>query len=152
MKPICAFVVFLLITAACKPEETVVPAEPEQLAGDWKLIEPVSTYQISLRLAQDTATLSVIPFGFRLSGESSINCYSGVFSYNAGNLMDARSQVAISRFGSTQRGGSSEAMQFEQVYFTHLRAANRYDLTDQNHLRLYYGGAQPGVLVYNRMN
>jgi hypothetical protein len=41
-------------------------------------------------------------------------------------------------------------MRFETDYFNHLAAVNKAELAGNDRLRLSYGGAVPGVLVYKR--
>lgn len=143
------FAIGLMSFSGCEREnESVIPPDATKLIGDWKLIEPASTYNVTLTFATDSA--SNFPFTLRLSGESSVNYYFGEFQYNAGGLADPRSQVVIDNIGSTKRGGPAEALQFEQTYYNNLKAVNRYELTTDDRLRLYYGGERSGVLVYQR--
>ncbi|GAB3546726.1 META domain-containing protein [Spirosoma fluminis] len=140
----------LMSLSGCERTEDASPksASPDQLPGTWYLIEPQSPYRVRLTLEKDS--VSTMPFSLRISGEASVNLYFGVMNYNAGGLADPSSQIAIRELGATLRGGSSEAMQFEQAYFAALKSANRYELTGQNRLRLHYGGEQTGILVYER--
>ena len=151
MKTLLLMAVAVFTLGGCQPDETTVPAQPEQLVGEWQLVEPASPYQVTLKLGQDSA--SAFPFTYRLSGECAVNLYYGAFRYNnSGGLINPESRVGIFDLSATKRSGTPEAMQFEQIYFAGLRAVNRYELTNRNRLRLYYEGAQSGVLVYKKIN
>ncbi|GAB3501563.1 hypothetical protein GCM10027341_28530 [Spirosoma knui] len=152
MKTLFLFCIAALLMSfsGCERTDDVSPksASPDQLLGTWYLSEPQSPYRIRLTIEEDSA--STMPFSLRISGESSVNLYFGVMNYNAGGLSDPSSQIAVRELGATMRGGSSEAMQFEQTYFTTLKKVSRYELAGQNRLRLHYGGEQTGMLVYER--
>ncbi|MFD2573987.1 META domain-containing protein [Spirosoma soli] len=137
----------LLYSFSCERNEEVVPADTQQLVGSWKLLEP-GAFNVTLVVEPVVQTWERLPDkAFNLSGESAVNIYSSRISYEA---PDQRT-ISIAPIISTKRGGPSEAMQFEQLYFANLMAVNRYELTGSNQLRLYYGGDQPGVLVYEKI-
>ncbi|MBD2752182.1 META domain-containing protein [Spirosoma validum] len=132
--------------SGCEREKPVepTPTSVQDLVGTWTLVEP-NAYKVTLvidPIPQTTQLPSPLPT-FNLSGESAVNQYNSVLTYQASN----QSQIAISPIGSTKKAGPSEAMQFEQTYYTNLKAVNRYELTNQNRLRFYYDG---GVLVYEK--
>lgn len=144
------FVAITLILGACRPDETIAPASAEQLAGEWRLVEPASSVGVTLRLTRQMplATEFTAAIRFQVDGQSTVNRYlSGLAISNA----TSRS-VSVEPINSTKMAGAPEAMQFEQTYFANLKNVNRYELTNTNRLRLYYEGAKPGVLVYEKIN
>ncbi len=136
-------VVALLLCIGCNREETVKPANAQALLEAWKLIEP-SAYKVTLVIEPGAQTLQLpsVP-RFNLSGESSVNQYKSSFSYQA----PAQPEIIVTSISTTEKAGSTEAMQFEQTYYANLRAVNRFELTDKNQLRFYYPS---GVLVYEK--
>lgn len=149
MKPIFVLVAFLLLSAStCQPGETVIsPVDVEQIAGSWKLIKPLG-YDVTLVIERGFQTWEREPDKvFKLSGKSSVNLYTSSLSYE--NRNDSR--VTVGTIGSTKMAGPPEAMQFEQSYYTSLQAVTRYELTNQNRLRLYYGTSESGVLEYEKI-
>lgn len=131
--------------SSCEREKPVEPSptKAQELIGTWTLVEP-NTYKVTLVIDPTAQTMQLpsLPT-FNLSGESAVNQYNSVLTYQASDP----SQIAISPIGSTKRAGSTEAMQFEQTYYTNLKAVNRYKLINQNRLTFYYDG---GVLVYQK--
>jgi len=141
---IAFFCVFLL--AQCSREKREVAPGVAKLVGTWQLVEPDSSYAVTLALALNTANPPNDIVHFIGSGKSSINTYSAFLSAAADGLM------VVTNVSSTKIGGSPEASQFEQTYFNNLRIVVRYELLTDNRLRLYHGGNKPGVLVYKRIN
>lgn len=148
MKPYLVAMVLLLFNA-CQPGEEVIEADSSQLAGSWRLVEP-SANGVTLRLTQQMPPYTVFTAvqTFLVNGESTVNSYSTQFSIPH----PSSSSVTVAPIGSTKKAGPPEAMQFEQTYFTSLRTVVRYELTNQNRLRLYHGKDLPlNVLVYERI-
>lgn len=155
MKPLFLIVVALFTLAACQPDETVVPAQPEQLVGEWQLLEPSSGYLVTLRFTSDPRGACVVGYaGFQLSGKTSVNGYTTQACFSEGPSIDSGplGSGGISGISSTKMAGTPEAMQFEQTYLGNLGNVKRYEFTSKNRLRLHYEGAQPGVLVYKKIN
>lgn len=145
---------FLLCIAAltmsftgCEREEAVTVANANEVAGSWKLVEPTSQYTVTLELAVDPGA-STIPgvTPLKATGKAPVNSYFANASASETGSFD------VAQIGSTKMAGPAEAMSFEQTYFNHLQAVNRFELTDQKRLRLYYSGDRPGVLVYEKTN
>lgn len=126
--------------------EEVAPADSSKLVGSWKLVEPASNYQVTLLIDHDKTQTS----NFSLTGQSSVNQYFA--SVPDPNLIfsSTPNSFVIQQVGATKIAGPVEAMQFEQTYFDNLRNVKRYELTNQNRLRLYYEGASSGMLVYEK--
>ncbi|CAN5317201.1 hypothetical protein BH09BAC4_BH09BAC4_02430 [soil metagenome] len=139
---------FLMSFSGCEREEAVQPVNINELIGEWKLVEPGS-FNVTLVIDPVAQTLQLpsVP-RLNLSGKSSVNTYNSSLSYKD----NKPSEITISEISATKMAGSSEAMQFEQAYFANLKAVNRYELTSNNRLRLYYDGAQTGTLVYEKTN
>ena len=127
----------LMSFSGCERGEATQPVNVDGLAGDWKLVEPGSFVQTWEKLPLQI---------FNLSGKSAVNTYNSTLSYKD----RSKPEITVSEIGATKMAGSSEAMQFEQIYFASLKAVNRYELTSNNHLRLYYDGTQTGTLVYEK--
>ena len=136
----------LMSFSGCERGEATQPVNIDGLAGDWKLVEPGS-FDVTLVIEPVVQTWEKLPLQiFNLSGKSAVNTYNSTLSYKD----RSKPEITVSEIGATKMAGSSEAMQFEQIYFASLKAVNRYELTSNNHLRLYYDGAQTGTLVYEK--
>jgi heat shock protein HslJ len=129
----------------CEREEVPTTLNFNEITGSWKLVEPASQYNITLELAVDPGA-STIPgvTPFNATGKASVN------SYFASSSASKTGSFGFGQIASTKMAGPTDAMQFEQTYFNKLQAVNRFDLTNQNRLRLYYAAEQPGVLVYEK--
>ncbi|GAA4449267.1 hypothetical protein GCM10023189_08490 [Nibrella saemangeumensis] len=121
-----------------EPESEFKTSGVNQLIGHWRLIEPASSYTVTMDITPDSSQGG--NNRYRINGLSSVNYY---FSSLTVSGSDA---VALETIGATKRGGSAEAMQFEQSYFNKLKAVNRYQLSG-NRLTLYAGSER---LVYER--
>ncbi|WP_234736293.1 META domain-containing protein [Tellurirhabdus bombi] len=134
-------------------EEAVIPSDASKLAGKWKLVGPSSAYTVTLQLTTDS-TVVTIPevLAYQLNGRSSVNSYfsKGTFAHLSETGNPNQGQASVGVIGATKMAGPPEAMQFETAYFNNLKAVNRFELTNQNRLKLFYGGEQPGVLTYER--
>lgn len=82
----------------------------------------------------------------KAGGKAAVNGYSTHLSIPSNPSHD----VSVGEILTTLISGSTEAMQFERTYLASLQAVNRFELTNQNRLRLFYKGPQPGVLVYEK--
>ncbi|WP_083882535.1 META domain-containing protein [Fibrisoma limi] len=142
---ICLFMFALMSFTGCDREELLNPTNPTQLTGTWRLIAPTSPYAITLQLAVNVSA-STIPgvMPFDVTGQSAVNNYFALLTTSANG------DVSIGGIGATKKAGPAEAMQFEQTYFSNLSAITRYELTNQNRLRLYYGENGTKVLIYER--
>ncbi len=139
-------ILFLLLTSQCKQEETVVAPQIANLIGTWRLVEPDSSYAVTLTFAYDIKNPPHDITPFLANGKSSVNTYTLRLFATLDGMISADDLV------STKVGGSPEATKAEQTYFTNLRAAVRYELTsDNNQLRLYHGGEQPHLMIYKRL-
>ena len=136
----------LCITLQCSHKEIVLAPKIAGLVGTWQLIEPDSTYSVTLKFALDTENppLDITPF--KASGKASIN------DYTLRSFATIDGTMSGDNLTSTKTDGSPEAMTFEQVYFANLQASARYELPTENRLRLYHGGPQPGVFVFKKLN
>lgn len=140
-----AFLLLLLLTSQCSQKEAVVAPKIATLIGTWRLVQPDSSYAVTLAFAYDSANPPHDITPFLANGKSSVNTYTlRLFATLDGVLV-------AENLASTNVAGPSDAMAFEQAYFTNLKAAVRYEVTTNDQLRLYHGGAQPHVMVYERM-
>lgn len=134
-------------------EESVVPADPTKLSGEWKLVEPASAYEVTLKLEVDPAAQTIAGVTpFKVSGRSSVNQYfaQASFGSSAQEGTNPGNGVSVGVIGATKMAGPPEAMQFETEYFNNLKAVSRYELTSRNRLRLLYNGSKSGVLIYEK--
>ncbi|RIV18256.1 META domain-containing protein [Fibrisoma montanum] len=141
----CLFMFALMSFTGCEREELINPAKPSQLTGTWRLVAPTSPYAITLQLAVNvtaSTTPGVTPFD--ATGQSAVNNYFTLLTASADGTM------TMGVIGATKKAGPADAMQFEQTYFSNLRTVTRYELTNQNRLRLYYGDNGANVLIYER--
>ncbi|MFD2932170.1 META domain-containing protein [Spirosoma flavum] len=136
----------LLLLSQCSQKETVVAPQIAHLIGTWRLVEPDSSYAVTLHFAydKDNPPHDITPF--LASGKSSVNSYTLRLFATLDGMMSA------DNLASTKVGGTPEATTFEKTYFANLEAAVRYELTADNRLRLFHGGAPPHIMVYKRMN
>lgn len=143
---IIIWLLFLLLTNGCSQKESVVAPQIASLLGTWQLIEPDSSYAVTLNIAYDTANPPHDVTPFKATGKSSVNDYS----VNLFATLDG--MLSADELGSTKKAGPPEAMIVEQTYFTNLKAAVQYKIITNNQLRITHGGSQPHVLVYKRLN
>ncbi len=154
MKALLLLITSMLLFTACQPEEVSVSTQFEQLVGEWRLVEPASAYAVTMNIAVDASVSTIAGVrAYMFTGRAPVNTYFQRVTFSDGTHPEAGPARTASVGGvvATKIGGSPEATQFEQTYFTNLRAVNRYELTNQNRLRLHYGGTQPGVLVYEKI-
>lgn len=154
MRALTLIVTSLLLFAACEPEETVVSAQPEQLVGEWQLVEPASKYTVTLQFSINPQQGFIGYVTFRLGGRAPVNGYGAQAHFSKGPSIESgpSSSGNVWDVISTMIAGSPEASQFEQAYLGNLQNVKRYEFTSKNRLRLHYEGAQPGVLVYEKIN
>lgn len=136
----------LVLTSQCSKRESELAPVIKNLIGTWQLATPDSSYKITLRFTYDTANPPIDITPFKANGQSAVNDYTLRLFATEDGMMSADA------FSSSKIAGSTEATQVEQSYFTNLNAVVRYQLPNENELRLYYGTSQPGVLVYKRIN
>lgn len=142
-----ALVALLLIVSmtGCGKEEVELSPKITNLIGKWRLTEPSSAYGVTLEFTYDSANPPHDVTPFLVNGMSSVNDYNIRFFAAIDGMM------TTSNLSSTKKGGSTDAMQFEQTYFENLRAVVRYELPTDNQLRIYHGGSEPHLLIYERV-
>lgn len=145
--------ILLLFTTGCSTKkEDIKPASDASLiTGEWILTEPASAYTVTLRITAASSQW-ISHYGVEFSGRSSVNSYFGKANFSQGPSIESGEAGTgrISGLGATKMAGPPAAMQFEEDYFARLEAVNRAELVGTDRLRLSYGGATPGVLVYKR--
>ncbi|RYC68293.1 MULTISPECIES: META domain-containing protein [Spirosoma] len=143
---VCLAALTMSFSGCERNTDTVVPANAEQLTGNWTLLE--ADYPVTLLIERGMQTWEREPDkAFRLSGESSVNLYTTTLTYKD----PAAADITIGPVSSTKRAGPPEALAFELTYFNRLQAVTRYELTSQNRLRLFYTqDNERGVLVYEK--
>lgn len=143
----------LVSAAGCEEKETILPPDADRLEGEWQLAEPTSTYVVTLRFTDKKRFVDALktPVTYQLAGRASVNQYFATASIGAGARYDTESQFSVSTIGATKMAGPPEAMAFETDYFQKLGKVERYELTNRNQLKLYYGGENPGLLVYEKI-
>ncbi|GAB3546721.1 META domain-containing protein [Spirosoma fluminis] len=141
---VAALVVLLAVLQGCSTDEPVVAQQVQPLIGKWQLVEPDSTFEATLDLVVDPNNPPVDITPFNATGKLAVN------TYKARLFASADGKSSVDRISHTEVGGTTQAMQFEQVYLANLGAVVRYEVTAQQQLRLYHGGTKPGVLVYKK--
>ncbi|WP_461082405.1 META domain-containing protein [Spirosoma flavus] len=134
----------LLTLTQCSKKNDDLSPKIATLLGNWQLVDPTSAYEVNLNFTLDEKNPpnDVTPlFG---GGRSPVNEYSARFFATIDGMM------VVDPISSTKVGGEPAAMQFEQAYYTNLKAVVRYELT-ADQLKLTYGGDKPGELVYKRV-
>lgn len=134
--------------SGCKREKAIDPVNLNDLNGTWRLVQPTSSYNSTLVLEMTIShpILPVTSTGFRASGKAAVNAYSTLLGISLGGSY----KISVGEITTTFVGGSTEAVQFERTYLASLQAVNRFELTNQNRLRLYYTSPQLGLLVYEK--
>ena len=128
---IVTMIALALTFLACEPkQEEAVPAYIDKLTGEWQLVDPSSPYVVTLRIGER------IPSGYALSGSAPVNTYLGTVADPGLIFTSEKFPFLVRDLANTEIAGPAEAMQVEQSYFVNLRAAYRYELTNQNRLRL----------------
>ena len=142
-------IALLLISAllsSCGSKEVELAPQIKSLIGTWKLVEPDSSYAVTLQIEYDTANPPHDVTPFLVTGKSAVN------DYNLRLFATIDGMLSADNLSSTKKAGTPEAMKFEQSYFTNLRAVVRYELINEKRLRLLHGGEQPHLLVYEKLN
>ncbi|GAB3944463.1 hypothetical protein GCM10028805_12020 [Spirosoma harenae] len=146
VKPMLIALPLLVVMVQCRSSEVELAPKIAGLIGTWKLVEPDSSYAITLVFALDTAHPPRDVTSFKASGKSAVNAYSvNLFAAVDGMMM-------ADQISSTDMAGTPTAMQFEQSYFKNLKSVARYELPSSDRLLLYHGGDQPRVMVYKKQN
>lgn len=136
----------MLMLGGCSHKETELAPQITGLIGTWQLVEPDSSFAVTLQFAYDTNNPPHDVTPFKASGKSSVNNYTvNLFATLDGMLV-------ADELSSSKIAGSSAATAFEQTYFTNLKAVVRYELTSNNRLQLTHGGSLPHIMVYKRVN
>ncbi len=140
------FLTLLVVLNGCTSKDVVLAPKIAGLVGTWRLIQPDSSHTVTLILALDTDNppLDITPF--LANGQSSVNDYTVRLFATIDGMMSA------GNLSSTKKAGTLKATEFEQRYFTNLRAVVRYDLIAPDKLRLQHGGESPYVMMYERTN
>ena len=130
----------------CRSKDVVLAPQIASLVGTWRLVEPDSSYTVTLTFALDTANppLDITPF--LANGKSSVN------DYNVRLFATIDGMMSSENLGSTKKAGTLKATEFEQRYFTNLRAVVRFDMITPDKLRLRHGGESPHFMIYERVN
>lgn len=136
----------LVVLNGCRSKDIVLAPQIANLVGTWKLVEPDSSYAVTLVFALDTANppLDITPF--LASGKSSVNDYNVRLFATIDGVMSAEN------LGSTEKAGTPEATKFEERYFKNLKAVVRFEMLTPDRLRLQHGGESPYAMIYRRLN
>lgn len=135
-----------VLLTECRKEEVPLAPKIAGLLGTWQLVEPDSSYAVTLLIELDTANPPHDITPFLASGKSAVNAYTVRLFAAVDGMMSAEN------LGSTKLAGLPAATAFEQNYFTNLRAVVRFELLSENRLRLYHGGNLPHVMEYKKIN
>lgn len=144
MKKALITLLTLTIFAGCKQRDQEVAPLLANLIGTWQLVEPASSYAITLKFAFDTNNPPIDITPYLASGKSPVNDYTArMFATIDGTMQ-------ISELGSSKLGGAPEALQFEQDYYEKLKSVVRFESPTETKLYLYYGGIAPGKLIFQK--
>lgn len=124
--------------------------DPQQLLGDWRLIQPASAFTTTLSVGVEQlsgGTVSGI-YSLKFTGGAPVNTYITT----AQLINSATGSIDVGAITTTKVAGSPAAMLFEQSYYTKLKAATRYELTNTQKLRLYSGSLASDVLIFEKQN
>jgi hypothetical protein len=140
------FITSFIVLNGCKSKDVILSPQIANLVGSWRLVEPDSSYTVTLSFALDTANppLDITPF--LATGKSSVN------DYNLRLFATIDGMMSADNLGSAEKAGTPEATKFEQRYFTNLKAVVRFDMITPDKLRLQHGGESPHVMIYKRIN
>ena len=139
-----AVIICLTLLTQCRQKETVLAPNIAKLVGTWRLIEPDSTYAVTLTFALDMDHPPHDVTSFKVNGKAAVNTYS------LRMVAAIDGMLSSDNLAHTEIAGGTKPMAFEKTYFDGLNATVRYDLPTENRLRLYYGGSTPGVLIYQK--
>lgn len=145
IKAVLTLVLAITALSGCHREESVLAPAIAGLVGTWRLVEPDSTFGVTLTIDLDTKNPPHDVTSFLASGKSPTNEYTLQLFAAVDGMMSS------DNLSSTERGGTQQAMAFEKRYYANLRAAARYELPTPNRLRLYHGGEPPYVMVYEKI-
>ncbi|MCK8491969.1 MULTISPECIES: META domain-containing protein [Spirosoma] len=143
-RQLMAFVILLML-AGCGKREHVVPPSLAKLVGTWQLIEPDSSYAVTLTFTYDNNNPPIDITPFIINGQSSVNTYTARMFATVDGTMQINEVVR------TEKAGSAAAMQFEESYLANLKTVVRFESPTENRIHLFHGGAKSGVLVYKKL-
>jgi hypothetical protein len=146
MKNCLIFFVTLFLLTQCGSSVTELDPAMARLMGNWQLTDSASTKPVTLIIALDAANPPHDITPFLASGQGLLNDYTVRF------YASIDGKISADTFKNTEIGGSAETVQAEQTYFSQLARIVRYQLVSDKELKLYYGGAQSGVLTFAKMN
>lgn len=140
-----AVFLFVFVTFfGCHRDPAVVPPNAVKLIGTWELREPLPPYPVRLQLALDADNPPRDVTPFVISGTIAGSRYEGRSSAGLDGLF------VITGLNELLPATGSDV--FRQTYLTNLRAVVQFSYTTDNRLRLTYGSAQPGMLVYEKID
>lgn len=148
----------LLLFGSCREEDSILPADPQGLLGNWVLISPQTGYTITLQIKPNPNiyTYNIPPYpSFMVSGKGPVNQYSSVLSYAPDGTKPDDRQIRIEPgFTSTMIAETAEQAAAAGNYLGSLVTVRRYELTQRGQLRFYYNPpyrtTAPTVLIYQR--
>jgi heat shock protein HslJ len=136
----------LMITCTQKAIEAadanLSAASKSDLLGQWKFKSyadgKAPTYDVTLEIKDEEGK-------YTLNGRSSVNFYFASFETD-----ESKKTITLSVLGSTKIAGTTEANQFEMVYYDRLRNAERYGFKDKNTLVLYLVNPTNEAMYFER--
>ena len=136
----------LMISCSQKTIETadanLSALSESSLLGQWKFKSyangKVPAYDVTLEIKDEDGK-------YTLNGRSSVNFYFASFETN-----ENKKTIILSALGSTKIAGTTEANQFEMVYYERLRNIEQYDFKDKNTLIFYLSNPVKEAMYFER--
>lgn len=120
---------------------TVLPGDPSDLSGKWKLSVPKTEFTITLDISRKTTEGNVTIYQF--GGLSPVN------QYGTDATLQQNGAVTIGAIAATKRGGEPGAMAAETAYFNSLRQVEQLEFVDGK-LQLRSRDTNWSLLVYDK--
>ncbi|GAB4031494.1 META domain-containing protein [Spirosoma gilvum] len=142
----------MMLCFACEQAQNgpLTTTDTQQLLGNWRLISPSSSFKTTLSIDIDKpsgGTISGI-YSLKFTGGAAVNTYMTT----ALLVNSATGSIDVDAISTTKMAGSPDAMLFEQSYYTNLKAANKYELTNTNTLRLFFRRSPTEVMIFEKLN
>jgi heat shock protein HslJ len=148
MKTLITLIISTLLMIACT--EKIIEAADANLSalsksdllGQWKFKSYSDgknpAYDVTLEIKDEEGK-------YTLNGRSSVNFYFASFEAD-----ESKKTMTLSVLGSTKIAGTTEANQFEMIYYERLRNVERYEFKDKNTLVLYLVNPTNEAMFFER--
>ena len=148
MKTLITLILSTLLMIACT-QKAIEAADANlnalsksDLLGQWKFKSytdgKTPDYDVTLEIKNEEGK-------YTLNGRSSVNFYFASFETD-----EYKKTIALSVLGSTKIAGTTEANQFEMIYYNRLRNAEKYEFKDKNTLVFYLVNPTNEAMFFER--